>query len=138
MQVQARVQAQVRGPAPSVGAVSSHEHSAKDDRYTDPDLLERLKTEITDGDRGGRPGQWSARKAQLLAREYEKAGGGYRRGEDADQEHLSQWTEQEWTTQDGSPSQGGGPVPAEGGLGRPHPRPAPPGRRHQGRRHPRR
>ena len=35
--------------------------------YTDPALRERLKAEITAGDKGGRPGQWSARKAQLLA-----------------------------------------------------------------------
>jgi hypothetical protein len=45
--------------------------------YTDPELRERLKAEITAGDRGGKPGQWSARKAQLLATEYEKAGGDY-------------------------------------------------------------
>ncbi len=78
----------------------------QDEKYTDPELRERLKTEITDGDRGGRPGQWSARKAQLLAHEYEKAGGGYSQDKDADQQHLSQWTEQEWTTQDGSASAG--------------------------------
>ena len=30
------------------------------------------------GTRGGKAGQWSARKAQLLASEYKKAGGGYR------------------------------------------------------------
>jgi hypothetical protein len=50
----------------------------KDDNYTDPALRERLKEEIKAGDKGGKPGQWSARKSQLLAHEYEKAGGGYK------------------------------------------------------------
>ena len=30
------------------------------------------------GTKGGRAGQWSARKAQILARRYKAAGGGYR------------------------------------------------------------
>lgn len=72
-----------------------------DEKYTDPALRERRKDEITAGDRGGRPGQWSARKAQLLAHEYEKAGGGYTGGKDATQQHLSEWTEQDWQTADG-------------------------------------
>ena len=79
--------------------------SAKDyaDDYTDPELRERLKEEIKAGDRGGRPGQWSARKSQLLAREYEKQGGGYRHeGERTEsQEHLEQWGKQDWKTADG-------------------------------------
>lgn len=37
----------------------------KDSDYTDPQLRARLKDEIQAGDRGGKPGQWSARKAQL-------------------------------------------------------------------------
>lgn len=69
--------------------------------YTSPELRERLKSEIMAGDRGGRPGQWSARKAQLLAREYERAGGGYRGERTQTQEHLVQWTEERWTTRDG-------------------------------------
>ena len=80
--------------------------SAKDyaEDYTDPQLRERLKEEIKAGDRGGRPGQWSARKSQLLTSEYEKQGGGYRRaGERTEsQRHLQQWTEQDWHTRDGS------------------------------------
>jgi len=71
--------------------------------YTEPELRERLKQQIRQGDRGGRPGQWSARKAQLLVREYEKAGGGYvdegRRT--PAQHHLEQWSEQEWHTGSG-------------------------------------
>ena len=41
-------------------------------------MRRRLFNKIMAGSRGGKPGQWSARKAQLLAREYKKAGGGYK------------------------------------------------------------
>lgn len=46
--------------------------------YTKPSLRKRLFREIMAGTKGGRAGQWSARKAQLLAARYKKAGGGYR------------------------------------------------------------
>jgi hypothetical protein len=46
--------------------------------YTKPSLRKRLFNEIKAGSKGGRPGQWSARKAQMLARRYKAAGGGYR------------------------------------------------------------
>jgi hypothetical protein len=46
--------------------------------YTKPGLRKRLFEEIKAGSKGGKPGQWSARKAQLLARRYKAAGGGYR------------------------------------------------------------
>ena len=46
--------------------------------YTKPAMRKRLFNKIMAGTRGGRAGQWSARKAQLLALEYKKAGGGYR------------------------------------------------------------
>ena len=46
--------------------------------YTKPALRKRLFHRIKSGSKGGRPGQWSARKAQMLARAYKKAGGGYR------------------------------------------------------------
>ena len=74
------------------------------DDYTDPELRARLKEELKAGDRGGRPGQWSARKSQLLVTEYERHGGGYRHdGERTEsQQHLQQWTEQDWHTADGS------------------------------------
>lgn len=72
--------------------------------YTRPDLRERLKRKIMAGDRGGRPGQWSARKAQLLAAEYEKAGGGYTGGRSKAQRSLSRWTKQDWRTKSGKPS----------------------------------
>lgn len=46
--------------------------------YTKPGMRKRLFKKIMAGSRGGKPGQWSARKAQLLAKEYKAAGGGYK------------------------------------------------------------
>lgn len=46
--------------------------------YTKPALRKRLFEKIKAGSKGGKPDQWSARKAQLLALEYKKAGGGYK------------------------------------------------------------
>lgn len=46
--------------------------------YTKPAMRKRLFEKIKAGSKGGKPGQWSARKAQLLASEYKKAGGGYK------------------------------------------------------------
>lgn len=46
--------------------------------YTKPTMRKRLFRQIMAGSRGGEPGEWSARKAQLLAREYRARGGGYR------------------------------------------------------------
>jgi hypothetical protein len=46
--------------------------------YTKPTLRKRLFNQIKSGSKGGRPGQWSARKAQLLAKKYKAAGGGYK------------------------------------------------------------
>ena len=46
--------------------------------YTKPSMRKRLFEKIKAGSRGGKPGQWSARKAQLLAKEYKDAGGGYK------------------------------------------------------------
>lgn len=69
--------------------------------YTDPELRERLKEEVKAGDKGGKPGQWSARKAQLLVRRYEEEGGGYVGERDERQEHLSDWGEQDWHESEG-------------------------------------
>lgn len=69
--------------------------------YTKPALRVSLKEQIQAGDKGGRKGQWSARKAQLLAREYEKQGGGYRGGKGEGQKHLDQWSAEHWQTEAG-------------------------------------
>jgi hypothetical protein len=46
--------------------------------YTKPGMRKRMFQAIKSGTKGGNPGQWSARKAQLLANNYKKAGGGYK------------------------------------------------------------
>lgn len=46
--------------------------------YTKPSLRKRLFNQIKSGSKGGKPGQWSARKAQMLAKKYKAAGGGYK------------------------------------------------------------
>lgn len=74
--------------------------------YTKPALRERLKKEVMSSGKGGDPGEWSARKAQILAQRYEAAGGGYRGGKTESQQSLSRWTDEKWRTSDGSPSDG--------------------------------
>lgn len=73
-------------------------------QYTMPEVRERIKKRIMAGSKGGNPGQWSARKAQLVAMEYRKAGGGYRGGLRKTQRSLNKWTRQKWTTSDGKPA----------------------------------
>jgi len=46
--------------------------------YTNPGMRKALFNKIKAGSKGGDPGEWSARKAQLLAVQYKKAGGGYK------------------------------------------------------------
>ena len=46
--------------------------------YTKPTMRKRLFESIKAGSKGGKPGQWSARKAQLLAKQYKAKGGGYK------------------------------------------------------------
>ncbi len=46
--------------------------------YTKPDLRKRIFERIKAGSKGGKPGQWSARKAQMMAKEYKSQGGGYK------------------------------------------------------------
>ena len=72
--------------------------------YTNPAKREALKKKIMAGSKGGNPGQWSARKAQLLAQEYKKAGGGYSGPKTSKQQSLSKWTKEEWGTKSGKNS----------------------------------
>ena len=46
--------------------------------YTKPAMRKRLYNQIKAGGKGGKPGKWSARKAQMLAKQYKAKGGGYR------------------------------------------------------------
>ena len=60
--------------------------------YTKPELRERIKNRVLAGTKGGKAGQWSARKAQIVAQEYKKAGGGYTGAKTSKQKSLSKWT----------------------------------------------
>jgi hypothetical protein len=74
-----------------------------EEKYTNPELRRRLKDEILQSDKGGKAGQWSARKSQILVREYEAQGGGYQTSEKDEAAHsLEEWEEQNWQTEDGS------------------------------------
>jgi len=46
--------------------------------YTKPTMRKNLFNKIKASSKGGKPGQWSARKAQMLAKQYKAKGGGYR------------------------------------------------------------
>lgn len=46
--------------------------------YTKPGLRKSIFNRIKAGSKGGKPGQWSARKAQMMAKEYKAKGGGYK------------------------------------------------------------
>ena len=71
---------------------------------TDPKLWEKIKEKVEAGDKGGKPGQWSARKAQLAVHDYKAAGGGYKGKKSADN-HLAQWTKEDWGTKSGQESE---------------------------------
>lgn len=70
---------------------------------SDPKLWDKVKRRVTRGDKGGKPGTWSARKAQLAVQEYKAEGGGYR-GPKTGDNHLKQWQDEEWGTKSGKRS----------------------------------
>lgn len=72
-------------------------------KRSDPELWDKVKAEVAAGDKGGRPGQWSARKAQFAVQEYKRRGGGYE-GEQREDNSLRQWTEEDWGTASGRKS----------------------------------
>lgn len=73
-----------------------------EEKYTKPELRREIKDELMESDKGGKPGQWSARKSQLLVQEYEKQGGGYKQDEkDEAAKSLEEWGEQDWQTESG-------------------------------------
>ena len=72
-------------------------------KKTNEALWKRIVARVKASSKGGRPGQWSARKAQLATSEYKKAGGGYK-GKKSKNNSLSKWTKQKWRTPSGKPS----------------------------------
>ena len=74
-------------------------------KHTKPALRARIKREVMAGSKGGAAGEWSARKAQLVASKYKAAGGGYKGGaKSKPQKSLKKWTAEDWTTSDGQPA----------------------------------
>ncbi|MFC1459630.1 hypothetical protein ACETIH_23610 [Microvirga arabica] len=72
-------------------------------KKTNPKLWETVKAKVTKSAKGGKPGQWSARKAQMAAAEYKKEGGGYE-GKKTSDNHLQQWQDEDWGTKSGKKS----------------------------------
>lgn len=81
--------------------------------YTKPELRERIKNRVMASSQGGKPGQWSARKAQLVAQAYKKSGGGYSGSKTSGQKSLSKWTKEDWGTKSGKPSTQGAKATGE-------------------------
>ena len=78
---------------------------AKTAKKKNPGLWKRIVARVKAGSKGGKKGQWSARKAQIATARYKKAGGGYS-GKKSSKNSLSKWTKQKWRTSDGKPSKG--------------------------------
>lgn len=70
---------------------------------TNPKLWERIVAQVKKGTKGGKSGEWSARKAQLSVKLYKEQGGGYK-GKKSPSNSLVKWTKQDWTTKSGKPS----------------------------------
>ena len=66
----------VRKKAPAKKKAKSRVNEAGN--YTKPTMRKSLFNGIKAGSKGGKPGQWSARKAQMLAKQYKDKGGGYK------------------------------------------------------------
>lgn len=77
-------------------------------QYTKPEVREAIKKKVMSGAKGGKPGEWSARKAQLVASEYKQAGGGYKKSKTETQKSLQRWGDEKWTTSDGKKAQRAG------------------------------
>ena len=74
-------------------------------KKSNPAKWKRIVAAVKAGSKGGRPGQWSARKAQIAVARYKKSGGGYK-GAKKKSNSLSKWSKQKWRTSDGKPSKG--------------------------------
>lgn len=72
--------------------------------YTKPALRKRIVSQVKAGSKGGKAGQWSARKAQIANKKYKEAGGGFKGGKTKAQKSLSKWSKEDWGTKSGKPS----------------------------------
>jgi len=69
--------------------------ATKVSKKTNEKMWKRIVSSVKSGSSGGRPGQWSARKAQIATKRYKKAGGGYK-GAKSSSNSLSKWSKQKW------------------------------------------
>lgn len=74
-------------------------------KKTNPGKWKTIVASVKAGSKGGDPGEWSARKAQLATQRYKKSGGGYS-GPKSSDNSLKKWGDQKWRTSDGSKSEG--------------------------------
>lgn len=81
-------------------------------RRTNPERWKAIVARFKASSKGGAPGQWSARKAQLATQAYQSSGGGYV-GPKSSDNSLSKWTKQDWTTKSGKPSTQGSEATGE-------------------------
>jgi hypothetical protein len=71
----------------------------------DPAKWKSIVSSVKASGKGGDPGEWSARKAQLATQKYKASGGSYVGLKKADNS-LSNWSDQKWRTSDNTPSEG--------------------------------
>ena len=81
-------------------------------KKTNPEKWNRIVSEVKASGKGGSPGQWSARKAQLATQKYKASGGGYKGPKKADNS-LATWTKEDWGTRSGKPSTQGSEATGE-------------------------
>jgi len=81
--------------------------------HTDEPKWKHIVASVKAGNKGGNPGQWSARKAQLATQRYKKSGGGYSGPKTEAQKSLSKWTKEDWGTKSGKPSTQGAEATGE-------------------------
>ncbi len=72
-------------------------------RRTNEKLWKSIVSRVRNSDKGGLPGEWSARKAQLAVNKYRSKGGGYV-GKKSPNNSLTKWSRQKWRTKSGHPS----------------------------------
>lgn len=71
---------------------------------TNEKLWKSVVSDVKASSKGGKPGQWSARKAQIAGKAYKDRGGGYGGTKTKAQKSLSKWSKEDWGTKSGKPS----------------------------------
>lgn len=71
---------------------------------TNETLWKKVVAQVKAGTKGGKAGQWSARKAQLAGKIYRDKGGSYSGTKTKAQKSMSKWTKEKWGTKSGKPS----------------------------------